>query len=305
MVFCRKNDFSCISQIRLSVFGQPPGCENGYGDCFFHSKRNFRLKKPTQYTARKPDEKGFIEYPAEEHETWRILYERQIRAVEKRACPEYIRGLGILGLSAEQIPQLNDISEKLLECTGWSVARVPALISFDRFFELLANRRFPVATFIRTREELDYLEEPDIFHEIFGHCPLLTNPDFAKFTETYGQLGLRASKEERVYLARLYWLTVEFGLVMTDEGLRIYGGGILSSFRETVYAIESEDPERLSFDLMTALRTPYRIDILQPVYFIIQSLSELHSLTEIDLMAKVHEAMKRGLLTSKFAPKSA
>lgn len=263
------------------------------------------MKKPNHYVARKPDEQGFIEYPAGEHETWRILYERQIGAVENRACPEFIRGLEILGLSADEIPQLNDITEKLRESTGWSAARVPALISFDRFFELLANRQFPVATFIRSREELDYLEEPDIFHEVFGHCPLLTNPDFAQFTETYGQLGLKASKEERVYLARLYWMTVEFGLVMTNKGLRIYGGGILSSFRETMYAMQSSDPERLSFDLMTALRTPYRIDILQPVYFIIQSLSELHSLTEIDLMAKVHEAMKLGLLESKFAPKSA
>ena len=254
------------------------------------------MKKPSNYVARKPDEHGFIEYPAEEHETWRILYERQIKALDNRACPEFIKGLEILGLSAEEIPQLNDINEKLLECTGWSVARVPALISFDRFFELLANRQFPVATFIRTREELDYLQEPDIFHEIFGHCPLLTNPDFAQLTEIYGQLGLKASKEERVYLARLYWMTVEFGLVSTDEGLRIYGGGILSSFKETIYALESSEPVRQPFDLMAALRTPYRIDILQPVYFIIQSLSELHSLTEMDLMAKVHDAMKLGLL---------
>ncbi|WP_252179741.1 phenylalanine 4-monooxygenase [Endozoicomonas sp. 4G] len=262
------------------------------------------MKKPTHYVARKPDEQGFIEYPPEEHETWRILYERQIKAVENRACPEFIRGLDILGLSADEIPQLNDITEKLRKCTGWSVARVPALISFDRFFELLANRQFPVATFIRTREELDYLQEPDIFHEIFGHCPLLTNPDFAQLTETYGQLGLKASKEERVYLARLYWMTVEFGLVTTDQGLRIYGGGILSSFKETRYAVESSAPERLPFDLMTALRTPYRIDILQPVYFVLQSLSELHRLTEMDLMAQVHEAMKLGLLESKFTPKS-
>ncbi|KEQ16130.1 phenylalanine 4-monooxygenase [Endozoicomonas numazuensis] len=263
------------------------------------------MKKPTQYVARKPDEHGFIEYPAEEHETWRILYERQIKVIENRACLEFIDGLDILGLSAEAIPQLNDINEKLRDCTGWSVARVPALISFDRFFELLANRQFPVATFIRTREELDYLQEPDIFHEVFGHCPLLTNPDFAQLTAIYGELGLKASKEERIYLARLYWMTVEFGLVATRDGLRIYGGGILSSYKETLYALESSDPDRLPFDILEALRTPYRIDILQPVYFIIQSLSELHSLTEMDLMAKVHESMKLGLLEPKFPPKTA
>ncbi|WP_062261756.1 phenylalanine 4-monooxygenase [Endozoicomonas arenosclerae] len=263
------------------------------------------MKKPTSYVARKPDENGFIDYPPQEHETWRILYERQLEAIDGRACPEFLEGLDILGLSAEEIPQLNDINEKLKKATGWSVARVPALISFDRFFELLANRQFPVATFIRTREELDYLQEPDIFHEIFGHCPLLTNPDFARLTEIYGQLGLVASKEERVYLARLYWMTVEFGLVHTDDGLRIYGGGILSSFKETVYSLESPEPERQGFDVITALRTPYRIDILQPVYFIIQSLSELHSLTEMDLMAKVHEAMKLGMLEPRFPPKTA
>ena len=153
--------------------------------------------------------------------------------IEGRACQEYLDGIEQLGLPHERIPQLDEINRVLQATTGWRVARVPALIPFQTFFELLASQQFPVATFIRTPEELDYLQEPDIFHEIFGHCPLLTNPWFAEFTHTYGKLGLKASKEERVFLARLYWMTIEFGLVETDQGKRIYGGGILSSPKET------------------------------------------------------------------------
>ena len=169
--------------------------------------------KSAKYTARKPDEQGVIHYPDEEHETWSILFRRQMEILPGRACDEFIAGLKLLELSADRIPQLPDISNALSKETGWGVARVPALISFDRFFRLLADRQFPVATFIRTRDELDYLEEPDIFHEIFGHCPLLTNPAFASLTQTFGKVGVGASKEERVYLARLYWFTVEFGLL--------------------------------------------------------------------------------------------
>ena len=174
--------------------------------------------KQTQYVAREPDAQGFIDYPAEEHAVWNTLITRQLKVIEGRACQEYLDGIEKLGLPHDRIPQLGEINKVLGETTGWQVARVPALIPFQTFFELLANKQFPVATFIRTREELDYLQEPDIFHEIFGHCPLLTNPWFAEFTHTYGKLGLQASKEERVYLARLYWMTIEFGLVDTPEG---------------------------------------------------------------------------------------
>jgi len=187
--------------------------------------------KTTHYVAREPDAQGHIHYPDAEHAVWQTLVERQLKLLEGRACQEYLDGLDQLALPRERIPQLGEINRVLEATTGWQVERVPALIPFQRFFELLASKRFPVATFIRTPEELDYLQEPDIFHEIFGHCPLLTNPWFAEFTHTYGQLGLKASKEERVYLARLYWMTVEFGLVDTPAGLRIYGGGILSSCR--------------------------------------------------------------------------
>ncbi len=260
--------------------------------------------KSSKYQARMPDNSGFIRYTEEEHDTWSTLYQRQVELLKDRACNEYLDGIEQLAMPARCIPQLKDISRVLMACTGWSVARVPALISFDRFFGLLASRQFPVATFIRIRAELDYLQEPDIFHEIFGHCPLLTNQDFADFTETYGRLGLAASKEERVYLARLYWMTVEFGLLNSVAGLRIYGGGILSSYGESAYALDSDVAVRKPFDPLLALRTPYRIDILQPLYYVIDSLAELHRLCEMDLMALVHQAMSMPLLPAMFTPKA-
>ncbi|WP_067518007.1 phenylalanine 4-monooxygenase [Endozoicomonas ascidiicola] len=254
----------------------------------------------TQYKARMPDNSGFIHYSDEENETWSLLYQRQIEQLEARACDQYFEGIEVLSMAPDRIPQLDEINGVLKKRTGWGVARVPALISFDRFFKLLANREFPVATFIRVREELDYLQEPDIFHEIFGHCPLLTNQAFADFTETYGRLALSATKEERAYLARLYWMTVEFGLLNTSKGLRIYGGGILSSFGETAYALESSIPVRAPFDILTALRTPYRIDILQPVYYVLEDLKEMTRLCELDLMALVHQAMSMPMLEPLF-----
>ncbi len=151
--------------------------------------------KQTQYVAREPDAQGFIHYTAEEHGVWNTLITRQLKVIEGRACQEYLDGIDKLGLPHDRIPQLGEINQVLGATTGWQVARVPALIPFQTFFELLASKQFPVATFIRTREELDYLQEPDIFHEIFGHCPLLTNPWFAEFTHTYGKLGLQASRK--------------------------------------------------------------------------------------------------------------
>lgn len=253
------------------------------------------MAKNSKYVSRKPDAKGYIEYTPEEHRIWETLIRRQLKLIENRACNEYIQGVHDLQLPLNRIPQLPDLSAVLQRFTGWNVVPVPALISFGDFFQLLANKRFPVATFIRNREDLDYLQEPDIFHEVFGHCPLLTNPSFAKFTETYGKLGLAASKEERVYLARLYWFTVEFGLINTTKGLRIYGGGILSSKQETVYSLNDLRAKHLNFSVIDMLRTPYRIDILQPVYFIINQLSDLDALCQQDLMGLVHQAMQLGL----------
>jgi phenylalanine-4-hydroxylase len=207
-------------------------------------------------------------------------------------------------MPSDRIPQLPEISAVLRRETGWEVAYVPALIPFSEFFKLLSERKFPAATFIRTREELDYLQEPDIFHEIFGHTPLLTNRFFADFTHTYGKLGLAASKEDRVFLARLYWFTIEFGLLRKPGGpLKIYGGGILSSIGETEYAFHSAKAIRKRFDLMDVLRTPYRIDIMQPLYYVLEDLAELGALTQLDLMARVQEAKRFGLFPPLFPPK--
>ncbi|MHC9246092.1 phenylalanine 4-monooxygenase [Aeromonas jandaei] len=255
----------------------------------------------TLYTAHQPDARGMIHYSAEEHGTWQILIERQLAALEGKACDEYLAGLERLTLPRDRIPQLAELNEVLLATTGWSVAAVPALISFDRFFALLANRQFPVATFIRRRDELDYLQEPDIFHEIFGHCAMLTNPAFAHFTHLYGQLGQQASKEERVFLARLYWFTVEFGLLATAGGLRIYGGGILSSIGETAYALSGK-PLLQPFDLLEVLRTPYRIDIMQPTYFVLPELDALYRLGEVEIMNGVAQARQLGLHAPRFEP---
>jgi phenylalanine-4-hydroxylase len=258
--------------------------------------------KSTQYLAREPDDSGFIHYPEAEHRVWNTLITRQLKVIEGRACQEYLDGIDQLALPLDRIPQLGEINRVLEASTGWRVARVPALIPFQTFFELLASKQFPVATFIRTPQELDYLQEPDIFHEIFGHCPLLTNPWFAEFTHTYGKLGLAASKEERVYLARLYWLTIEFGLVDTSQGRRIYGGGILSSPKETLYSL-SDEPEHLAFDPVEAMRTPYRIDILQPLYYVIESYEQLLQVIDQDLPRAIEEAKRLGALEPLFPPK--
>lgn len=260
-------------------------------------------KKQSQYVSREPDDKGVIHWSDEDNAVWHDLVERQLKLMPGKACDEYMEGLDMLDLPTDRIPQLQEINDVLAATTGWQVAQVPALIPFDEFFRLLANRQFPVATFIRTREEFDYLQEPDIFHEIFGHCPLLTNQAFADFTHLYGKLGLAATPKERVYLARLYWFTVEFGLLQTEQGIRIYGGGILSSPGETEYAVNSDKPERKPLKVLDALRTPYRIDIMQPIYYTIGSVDELFKIGEQDIMALVHEAMELGLFEPKFPPK--
>ncbi|MEE4331601.1 MAG: phenylalanine 4-monooxygenase, partial [Wenzhouxiangella sp.] len=180
---------------------------------------------------------------------------------------------------------------------------VPALINFDRFFKLLAERKFPAASFIRTREEMDYLQEPDIFHEIFGHTTMLTHQAFADFTEAYGKAGLKASKRERVLLARLYWFTVEFGLLQTADGVRIYGGGIASSPGETVFALESDEPLRRPFDPIEALRTPYRIDIYQSVYYVLDRMDDLFELAGSDLLGLIEQARALGEFAPTFPPK--
>jgi len=254
------------------------------------------MTEQTLYIAKQPDANGYIHYTAEENQVWRTLYLRQVELIKNRACAEYFKGVENLRLSADHIPQCNEVSTILTGLTGWSVRPVAALISFAEFFELLSQRQFPAASFIRRPDELDYLKEPDIFHELFGHCPLLTNQAFADFTHAVGKLGLCLDKSQRAQLARLYWFTVEFGLINTSQGLRIYGGGILSSKTETVYALESSVPSRRPFDLLEILRTPYRYDELQKTYFIINDFSELFRLMSEDLPAYFAKAKQLGML---------
>lgn len=248
----------------------------------------------TKYVAHIPNQDGLIDYGADEHGIWQDLMTRQASNLPNKACQDYLDGLAKLNLPIDRLPQLPDIDAILQKQTGWKTAPVPALISFRRFFKLLESKQFPVATFIRTREDFDYIQEPDIFHEIAGHCPMLTHPAFAEFTRIYGKLGVDASKQERVFLARLYWFTVEFGLINTKDGVRIYGGGILSSPAETNYAL-SDKPEHRAFDILDVLRTPYRIDRVQPIYYVIDNIDTLYEVAQSDILTKVHEAMNLGL----------
>ena len=260
--------------------------------------------KKQPYVSRQPDSQGHIHYSDDENAMWQALLERQAKQTPNRACSAYLEGLDKLKLSPTHIPQLQDIDEVLQATTGWQTAAVPALISFGKFFKLLADKRFPVATFIRRFEDMDYIEEPDIFHEIVGHCPLLTHPAFAAFNETYGKLGLKATKQERLYLARLYWFTIEFGLMgATKESRKIYGGGILSSPSETIYAL-SDEPEHRPFDLLDVLRTPYRIDHIQPIYYVIDDLDTLFDIVNSDIMGMVKKAMTLGLFEPSYAEKT-
>lgn len=243
-----------------------------------------------KYIAKKPDEKGHIDYSDLENNTWRILYERQVQVIEDRACQEFIDGVEQINMPATRIPQLNEVTEALRSATGWSVTDVPAMITPEHFFELLSNKQFPAATFIRRYEELDYLQEPDIFHEYFGHCPMIVHQVFADFLQEYGKKALSSDKKNRVLLARLFWFTVEFGLIRTSQGLRCYGGGILSSKNETIYAIESDTPKRTPFNLIDVLRTPYRVDQLQGVYFVIDSFDQLFKLLDQDIDKAIQQS---------------
>lgn len=261
------------------------------------------MSKASKYTAREIDQFGQVSYPQDEHRIWETLFRRQEPLVGKHACHEYLQGLALLELPVERIPQLTELDSALFKATGWETAGVPALISFDKFFSLLASKRFPVATFIRSSEELDYLQEPDVFHEIFGHCPLLTHQAFAHFTQQYGELGGKASKEDRIFLARLYWFTVEFGLLHSDDGLKIYGGGILSSPGETEYALNDSSVQRREFNIIDVLRTPYRIDIMQPIYYVLENIEQLFDIANMDIMSAIKKAKSLGLYEPTFSPK--
>lgn len=215
-------------------------------------------------------------YTDAEHQTWITLYERQTTVLAGRACDAFLKGLDALDLHRAGIPDFDRINEELRRLTGWTVVAAPGLVPDTVFFDHLANRRFPAGQFIRRPDQLDYLEEPDIFHDVFGHVPMLTDPTFADYMQAYGRGGQRAVSLGQLHnLARLYWYTVEFGLIETPAGLRIYGAGIVSSRAETLFSLEDGSPNRLGFDLERLMRTPYRIDDFQQVYFVIPSLQAL------------------------------
>ncbi len=221
-------------------------------------------------------DQDWASYTPEEHQVWVTLYERQSALLPGRACEPFLNGLRALDLHGEGIPDFREMNRKLDALTGWTVVAVPGLVPDEVFFDHLANRRFPAGRFIRRPEQLDYLEEPDIFHDVFGHVPMLTDPTFADYMKAYGEGGLRAMRLGRLHnLARLYWYTVEFGLMQTPEGLRIYGAGIVSSHGESEFSLQDPSPNRLGFDLVRVMRTPYRIDDYQQVYFVLPSLQRL------------------------------
>jgi phenylalanine-4-hydroxylase len=228
-------------------------------------------------------DQDWASYDDDQHNRWTALYQRQMEILPGRACDAFMQGLDRLDLHGTGIPDFKQLSEGLCALTGWSVVAVSGLVPDAVFFDHLANRRFPAGNFIRSQEQFDYISEPDVFHDVFGHVPLLANPIFADYMQAYGKGGLRALGLHSLdALARLYWYTVEFGLMATPAGLRIYGAGILSSPGESQYALESEKPNRIGFDMVRTMRSLYKIDDYQETYFVIDSFDQLFKATQQD-----------------------
>ena len=228
-------------------------------------------------------DQGWSRYTPAEHAVWKTLFERQSALLLGRACDAFVEGMKNLLIGADEIPDFRRLSDVLMQRTGWQVVAVPGLVPDEVFFEHLANRRFPAGQFIRRADQLDYIEEPDVFHDVFGHVPMLMNPALADYIQAYGQGGLRAQQLGVLdKLARVYWYTVEFGLVQQKDGLRIYGAGIASSRTESVFALDDASPNRIAFDLERVMRTNYRIDDFQESYFVIENLDRLLDLAHID-----------------------
>ena len=237
------------------------------------------------YSRARPDytcDQHYAQYTAQDHDTYRRLHARQVGQPQGRACDEFITAIGQLG-DPERVPRFDAVSERLHRATGWQIVAVPGLIPEEAFFGLLAARRFPVTDWLRRPDEFDYIVEPDVFHDLFGHVPLLFDPVFADYMQAYGAGGLKASRLDACeLLARLYWYTVEFGLIATPQGLRAYGAGILSSAGELAYSVGSTEPKRVAFDLKRLMRTRYRIDSFQANYFVIDSFDQLFEATAPD-----------------------
>jgi phenylalanine-4-hydroxylase len=232
-------------------------------------------------------------YSPEEHATWDRLFARQTTLLPGRAVPEFMEGLDVLRLTRPGIPDFEELSDRLMKRTGWQVVAVPGLVPDRIFFEHLANRRFVAGRFIRKPEQIDYLEEPDVFHDVFGHVPLLAHPIFADYMQAYGRGGLKADSLGAIdYLARLYWYTVEFGLIAQDDGLKLYGAGIVSSHAESIFALDDPSPNRIGFDLKRVMQTRYRIDDYQQSYFVIDSFEDLLAQTESADLTPLYAELK-------------
>ncbi len=243
-------------------------------------------------------EQDYSRYSPEEQDLWKRLYARQSALVPQYACNEFIDSLNTLNFGAG-IPHFDEINAKLQPATGWTLVAVPGLLPDDVFFTHLANRRFPVSVWLRSPEEFEYIVEPDIFHDFFGHVPLLFNKVFADYLEAYGKGGVKAKGLDALdYLARLYWYTVEFGLIRTRNGLRTYGAGTLSSAGELPYCVTSEKPNRIRFDLLRVMQSNYKIDTFQETYFVIDSFKELFDATAPDFTPYYAELRSRRDLTA-------
>lgn len=253
----------------------------------------------TSYASKTPESDGRFHYTREENAVWAELFQRQMTYLKDHACQAYLDGQDKLGMTANTVPQVRDIDALLNAITGAGVSAVDALIPQDEFSTLLKNRRFPMATFIRRREHLDYIEEPDIFHECFGHCPMLTNNAFCRFMERFGALSLKLGEDYSAHLFRLFWFTVEFGMIREDGQLKAFGAGIMSSPAEARHATGGA-AEMIDFDMLTIFRTPYRIDIVQPVYFVIDSFEHLADSLDQDIKGMIDKAMAMGDLPAQF-----
>jgi phenylalanine-4-hydroxylase len=241
-------------------------------------------------------EQPWANYSKTDHEVWDTLYKRQRELLPAYACKEFLEGVERFGFGEGGIPRFDDLNEVLAEATGWQIVAVEGLLPDEVFFDHLANRRFPVSWWIRRPDQLDYLSEPDLFHDLFGHVPLLLNPVFADYMQAYGKGGMKAhaiGPEALMNLTRLYWYTVEFGLINTAEGMRIYGAGIVSSKGESIYSIDSKAPNRIGFGLERVMNTKYRIDTYQQTYFVIDSFDQLFDATRPDF-TPIYEKLSHG-----------
>lgn len=248
------------------------------------------MKFVSRYQSHPADADGYVHYTKADDTTWAFLYQRQLEILPQRAVAAFIQGLECLHLNPNKVPQIKELNQRLSHYGRWQVKPVDAVISSELFFQLLSEAYFPVATFIRRQEDIDYITEPDVFHEIFGHIPLLLQTDYANFVQSYAKMALTFPSSDWNFFLRLFWFTIEFGLIETGDGMRIYGGGILSSYGETLSALTADASIRAYFDPVSVLRTPYRIDQIQPLYYVIKDFSMLQHILNYDfvqLLARV------------------